>query len=294
VVVGAFAPGTHSVVPLDGCEALSDAMRARLPKIVDALPEDAAPAELSTVESLDGSLWLARLTLEDSPEGAARAADALAGLADGVTVVDRAGRVPRQSGEERLWLPVAPGGREVAAAPDAFFQANRFLVAPLASHVRDLAADLPAGKALDAFGGSGLFAASLLDAGHAVTSVEGSREAAAAAAAAGERWNPHPAEGAWRVENAPVLDFAVRSSAREDVVVADPPRAGLGAALARALAARTRSRLIYVSCDPATLARDLAILVPEGFEIRSARLFDLFALTHRVEAVVALDRVRGT
>ena len=79
--------------------------------------------------------------------------------------------------------------------------------------------------------------------------------------------------------------------AKEDVVVADPPRAGLGATLAKALASRTRRRFVYVSCDPATLARDLGILIASGFEIRSARLFDLFALTHRVEAVVCLDRI---
>jgi tRNA/tmRNA/rRNA uracil-C5-methylase (TrmA/RlmC/RlmD family) len=49
---------------------------------------------------------------------------------------------------------------------------------------------------------------------------------------------------------------------------------------------------VYVSCDPATLARDLAVMTAEagGWEISSARLFDLFALTHRVEAVVVLDR----
>ncbi|MEP7132440.1 MAG: class I SAM-dependent RNA methyltransferase, partial [Acidobacteriota bacterium] len=59
-----------------------------------------------------------------------------------------------------------------------------------------------------------------------------------------------------------------------------------------ALAARARRRLIYVSCDPATLARDLAAIRPEGWEIVSARLFDLFAFTHRVESVIALERVR--
>jgi tRNA/tmRNA/rRNA uracil-C5-methylase (TrmA/RlmC/RlmD family) len=72
--------------------------------------------------------------------------------------------------------------------------------------------------------------------------------------------------------------------------VADPPRAGLGAALAAALAQRTRRLLVYVSCDPATLARDLGAIRAEGLEIRAARLYDLFAFTHRIEALVALER----
>ena len=72
--------------------------------------------------------------------------------------------------------------------------------------------------------------------------------------------------------------------------MADPPRAGLGADLSRELARRAEHVFVYVSCDPATLARDLAVLLAEGFDIRDARLFDLFPLTHRVEALVALER----
>jgi tRNA/tmRNA/rRNA uracil-C5-methylase (TrmA/RlmC/RlmD family) len=73
------------------------------------------------------------------------------------------------------------------------------------------------------------------------------------------------------------------------VAVVDPPRAGLGTKVARRLAERTRSRLLYVSCEPATLARDLGLLAQAGFSIVSARLFDLFLFTHRIEAVVSLD-----
>ncbi len=104
-----------------------------------------------------------------------------------------------------------------------------------------------------------------------------------------ERWG---AVSSWRIERAPVLAFASPDRHREDVVVADPPRAGLGLALAKALALRARKRIVYVSCDPATLARDLAIFRSAGWEVEDARLFDLFALTHRVEAVIALGRGR--
>ena len=75
--------------------------------------------------------------------------------------------------------------------------------------------------------------------------------------------------------------------------MADPPRAGLGLKLAAELAARAGRRFIYVSCDPATLARDLPAILREGFSVTSARLYDLFAFTHRVEAMIVLDRTKA-
>ena len=153
--------------------------------------------------------------------------------------------------------------------------------------MRDEAARVPSGTALDAFGGVGLFAGALLDAGHEVTSVERDREVNEDARATRAEW---PDGVRWATEAAPIADF-LRADDREfDVVVADPPRAGLGAALAEALARRTRRLFLYVSCDPATLARDLSALRGAGLEISRTRLYDLFAFTHRVEALVALER----
>jgi len=72
--------------------------------------------------------------------------------------------------------------------------------------------------------------------------------------------------------------------------VADPPRGGVGPVVARELAARTASRIVIVSCDPATLARDLRVFLSAGWRIARAKLYDLFAFTHRIESVVALER----
>ena len=166
-----------------------------------------------------------------------------------------------------------------------------------------LAAAVQAGTALDAYGGSGLFAGALLEAGHGVTSVEGNADAVENARLARDRWglenknanarahadaDVRGRAATWRIERAPVLEFAKRDPRREDVIVVDPPRAGLGLPLAAALARRARKRIVYVSCDPATLARDLAVFRESGWEVADARLYDLFALTHRVEAVLAL------
>ena len=118
--------------------------------------------------------------------------------------------------------------------------------------VRALGSAVPPGRALDAFGGSGFFAGGLLAAGHEVTSVEGQPDAVREARLARER-SSH--RDRWRIEQAPVANFVRSDSRREEIIIVDPPRAGLGLPLARALAARARRRLIYVSCDPATLAR---------------------------------------
>ncbi|MEO8190838.1 MAG: hypothetical protein ABI682_10905 [Acidobacteriota bacterium] len=287
VLVGGFVPGTHRVEPLDGCEALSPSMRALLPRLSEALAPFPAPVEVATLESLEADRRLARVTASgDASEGAA-IARALAPLFDGVRVVDARGFLRHRMGQPRLWITV--DGRDCPASPETFFQANRFLVSPLAAHVRDLGSAVPPGRALDAFGGSGFFAGGLLAAGHEVISVEGHAEAVREARLAHDRSS---GRDRWRIEQASVAAFVRSDSRREDIVVVDPPRAGLGAPLARALAARARRRLIYVSCDPATLARDLAAIRPEGWEIVSARLFDLFAFTHRVESVIALERVR--
>jgi tRNA/tmRNA/rRNA uracil-C5-methylase (TrmA/RlmC/RlmD family) len=153
--------------------------------------------------------------------------------------------------------------------------------------VADSAAAGPPGDALDAFGGVGLFAGALLDDGRGVVSVESDAEAAGCARSARRDWTDGKR---WTIAEETVADFLARDSSKFSCVVVDPPRAGLGSEIARELADRCDGRFVYVSCDPATLARDLAEIMGRGLAMRSALLFDLFAFTHRIEAVVSLDR----
>jgi len=74
-----------------------------------------------------------------------------------------------------------------------------------------------------------------------------------------------------------------------DLVVVDPPRAGLDAGVIAALAARTPRALVYVSCDPATLARDAARLAEAGLTLRSATPVDLFPQTYHIETVARFE-----
>jgi 23S rRNA (uracil1939-C5)-methyltransferase len=77
---------------------------------------------------------------------------------------------------------------------------------------------------------------------------------------------------------------------RVDFVLLDPPRAGAESAVIRGILDLQPFRICYVSCDPATLARDLKKLVAGGFTIHSLRGFDMFPQTHHVETVVHLSR----
>jgi 23S rRNA (uracil1939-C5)-methyltransferase len=77
---------------------------------------------------------------------------------------------------------------------------------------------------------------------------------------------------------------------RPDMAVLDPPRAGLGERVARAVAKMDAMRVTYVSCDPATLARDLATLIAGGWRVERLHLVDLFPQTYHIESVVELIR----
>ncbi|MFZ2046558.1 MAG: class I SAM-dependent RNA methyltransferase, partial [Trebonia sp.] len=77
---------------------------------------------------------------------------------------------------------------------------------------------------------------------------------------------------------------------RARLVVADPPRAGLAREVTGYLAGGGAERFCYVSCDPATLARDLGRLLAAGWRLDELRAFDAFPMTHHVECVAALSR----
>lgn len=168
-------------------------------------------------------------------------------------------------------------GCRLRISAGSFFQTRADGAAALVALVADGLADAPDGPFLDAYGGVGLFAATVAG-DRPVTVVESSRSSCAdaavnlpgarVAAVPVERWRPTPAA----------------------VVVADPPRAGLGRDGARVLAATGASRVALVSCDPVAHARDLALLVADGFERRRTVLVELFPHTPHVEVVSILGR----
>jgi tRNA/tmRNA/rRNA uracil-C5-methylase (TrmA/RlmC/RlmD family) len=285
--VGLFAPRTHRVESIAACEAIGPQMRAALPRISAAIESSAVSVrEITMVEDLEGCRRLGSFALGPAEGGDLEALEkGLEPLFAGIRIVDAASATLREAGARRL--PVRIASRELFVDADAFFQSNRFLVPVLFEEVRKTAANVEAGAALDAYGGVGLFAGALLDAGHHAVTVEESAAAVECAREGSRRWN---ARGAWEIVRSSVEGFLERSDRRFELAVVDPPRAGMGSRVAHALSTRVSTRVVVVSCDPATLARDLPVFLEKGWLIGAAELYDLFPFTHRVEAIVALSR----
>ncbi|MBW0115738.1 class I SAM-dependent RNA methyltransferase [Pseudonocardia abyssalis] len=179
-------------------------------------------------------------------------------------------------------------GREWRLSPGVFWQVHPALPDTLAAVVAQWA-DAPAGGvAWDLYGGVGLFAAVLAeqvgpDGG--VTVVESSRQAVADGRAA---LADLPQIG-WRVGR--VERLVETLDGQPDVVVADPPRKGLGKALVEALCDRGPQRVVHVACDPAALARDVSLFEARGYALTELRAFDAFPMTHHFECVALFVRV---
>jgi 23S rRNA (uracil1939-C5)-methyltransferase len=188
-------------------------------------------------------------------------------------------------GAPGLAYPVA--GRTYWVNRGAFFQVNRFLVDRL---VELVCAGQRGALAWDLFAGVGLFTAALAETFERVVAVEGAQASAAALVIAGKGTKGRPAFTAIQSATLDFLKGAEHQRDRPELIVLDPPRAGLGAEGSAVLARIAAPKLVYVSCDPVTLARDLAILTREGSGIESVALVDLFPQTFHLETVVHLAR----
>lgn len=166
----------------------------------------------------------------------------------------------------------------------SFFQVNRHLTDELVKIVSEgQAGEL----ALDLYAGVGLFSRALAAEFHHTISVESSPTASADLA------GNLPTNGeAVQATTEQYLEKWGRSgkSAAPDLIVLDPPRKGLGERVARLVAGMAASRVAYVSCDPATLARDLVSLLASGYRIEQIHLLDLFPQTFHLETIVHLGR----
>jgi 23S rRNA (uracil1939-C5)-methyltransferase len=250
--VGLRAASSHRIVALDDCLVAHPGITAMLPTLrVHGADEvsvrvSAATGEMTVLASD------ARARIEGLPEHARVGADAV------------------------VHESVAGARLRVSAA--SFFQSGPEAADLLVSAVRDAGGALLAHSqgVLDAYGGVGLFAATL-PLGAAIV-VESSRSACADAVAnvpdadvvcvPFEQWTPRPVQ----------------------VAVVDPARAGLGRDAAAVLAATGAERVVLVSCDPVSLARDTMLLAGHGFRHGGSTVLDLFPNTPHVEVVTVFDR----
>jgi len=219
------------------------------------------------------------------------AAPAITGIIRGIVsgVSDGAPPSRLELIDGRPYLEEVVAGLRFRVGLETFFQTNTAQATRMVEYVVEQAQPLAGRTVVDLYCGVGTFALALARAGGRVTGVEllvSSVEAARGNAALNGLDGPAFVFGDVRV----VLPALVAQGGPPDVVVLDPPRAGAGGRVMRKIGRCGARRVIYVSCNPTTLAPDLKELLPFGYDLISVQPFDLFPQTYHVEAVAVLDR----
>jgi 23S rRNA (uracil1939-C5)-methyltransferase len=298
VIADAF--GRLGKIPLDGVRVAPSPqegyrMRARLHvrdgragfyregthDLCDAGPtRQLLPDSLAAVESA-----IAEADAVGSRAVAAEVSENVAGDERGILVeIEGGGYLAAGSPSVADPLALLTGGRvtagELRRRPASFFQANRFLLPRLVTTVLD--AVPRGGEILDLYAGVGLFAVALAGDGHdRVTAVEGDRSAGADL-----EGNAEAFRAAVEPVVAPVEEYLAGTHIpRASTIVVDPPRTGISKPAMEAIASHGASRIVYVSCDPPTMARDARRLLDAGYRLHSLEAFDLFPNTPHVESV---------
>lgn len=318
LVMGHYGRGSNAIVPAEECPVHAEAGNTLAFTVRDALVAAGVPGA-----SADGQRGVARhlvvrvahnrrelmatlvVTANDRAlRGAVRRIVNGAGAPDGLhlNIHERPGpflfgRTTRKlHGCDRLREEVA--SVTFLVSPTAFFQTNVRAAEILVELVVGAISDRPSRRVLDLYAGAGLFALPLARRGHQVTAVEENAEAVSDGLAS-QQFSQIPGNACrfvrGRVEE--VLREGARGGlrgSRPDVVVLDPPRAGCPQQVLRALAGELRPpRIIYVSCNPDTLARDLAVAVRAGYLIERVQPVDMFPHTAHIESVALLTRCQS-
>lgn len=290
---GFFRDGTHSLCDAGATgqllpEALAAAAHAvaalgETGEACDALVISENAAATQRVIHLDAR---AGATLDDAFEALSAMDLERAGLTgltaiDGDDLLELAGdALVRDTGETLAPGAAIPEGVSWTRRPTSFFQGSRHLTGQLLARVMTL---VEGERCLDLYAGVGLFSVPLAAAGRRVTAVE----------ADGSSFDDLELNAAdWRetleVRKSTVETWLARAADAGDVCIVDPPRTGMSDAAVNDLSRIKPSRLIYVSCDAPTLARDAAKFVSSGYRLASLDGFDLFPNTAHVETVATL------
>ena len=286
---------SHRLLGIDHCPISAPLLEKAIIAVTDLLgsPEPPAFAELfNEVEFFTDGEWLL-LSLFTEARRATQSAPGILYQAlrrdlpelSGTGIFLAQGRAPArlvQTGGDGSLMYQA-GRHRYKVSLGSFFQVNRYLLEPLV----ELVTGGRGGRlAWDLYAGVGLFARALAERFERVIAVETSPSSAA-------DLRHNLKETSHRVVEAATLDFLLKhkaSSTAPDLVVVDPPRAGLGPEITAALARIGTPEIVYVSCDPATLSRDLAALVESGYDLRTITMVDLFPQTFHLESVSVLTR----
>ncbi len=287
VELGFFEPQSHRVFPVDACLIVSPRLNAVLEEL--RRPEwDAGLAGLREIDVVaDDRDEEVMITLQI--EGGATVAELFAQnllerIPGAVTVALEAGRAGAGRslvlGKPALHYTV--GGIRYRLSPGSFFQVSRFLTPAL---VESVTGDQKGNLALDLYAGVGLFSLPLARSFERVVAAEANPIAVSDLEANAEAHGLSNLVAARET----TYDFLRRfAQVGPDLVVLDPPRAGVDPGSLQLLAALLPRRIHYLSCSPPTLARDVKTLAAHGYRLESVGLFDVFPQTFHIEALAKL------
>jgi 23S rRNA (uracil1939-C5)-methyltransferase len=285
---GFFREGTHELcAPEPTGQLLPESMRA-ITAAVEALASEGAEAdavEISENVAADQRALHLHLIGHGNIEGALASAMAAGGLSG---CSGRIGDGPVfEAGHPIVTDPIALliGGAAdgtIQRRPSSFFQGNRYLLPAL---VQSVVKAVPEGPVLDLYAGVGLFAVALAASGRTgIVAVEGDR-----ISGADLRDNVQPWGSAVRAVVGSVEEYLARQPRVVGTVLVDPPRTGLSKEALDAVVRRRPERLVYVSCDPPTMARDARRLLDAGYRLDSVEGFDFFPNTPHVEVLAVFE-----
>ncbi len=254
--------GSHNLVPIDNCPVASPALQKALAAIKSRIRDHRFPDFLQEMELFTNEEEVVFNVLS-AKRGVSK--EFFPWMAEVVPGADLS-RLSYQVGEDRFRVSY-----------QSFFQVNRFLMQPLVDAVLG---DAKPNWALDLYAGVGLFSLPLARRGARVTAVEVVRGAAA-------DLEINKLDGIEVVQKA--VEFYLENfEGRPDLILADPPRVGLGKKTVEHLVSIKTAEICLVSCDPTTLARDAAGLVAGGYEITELTMADLFPQTFHLEAIMRM------
>jgi 23S rRNA (uracil1939-C5)-methyltransferase len=296
--LGYYLPESNAIVPIDHCDVLSPRLADTFARLQEITRSAALPSEVLEIEAFvdfsDAKVALNVAFKEfrnPVPELTKLFHDTVPAL-QSLLLLDQKKNRFELSGPG--YLMQEAGSYQFRVSHLSFFQVNRFLVEDL---LRTVIAGATGDLALDLYAGVGFLTLPLTKTFQRVVSVDSNLSATR-----NLRENADTADMSIVSQHVQTEEFLKTATEAPDFVVLDPPRAGLGQASAQKLADLGPKEIAYLSCDPSTLARDLAILMQtprkpadsaatHRYEITSMDFFDLFPQTYHIEALVRLRRM---
>lgn len=308
---GFFAPRSHRLIPIDGCfieqEPLYNVASAvhcwAEENDIQPYDEETGSGTIRHVVSritTSGDI-MAVIVTKGRPKKLNKLVDMLKERCEGIKSIilnrnDEDTNIIFGRSYETLWgedtLTENLCGFEFSVSAASFLQVNPVQTECLYAQVEAFLPEKDGFEAIDVYCGTGTISMILSKRAKHVTGIENIKPAVEDAARNAERNGAGNADFIC-ADAAEALPELIEKGTRPDVIVIDPPRKGCDKAVLNAITGSAVQRVIYVSCDPATLARDVRILVDGGYSIQKVQPIDMFPQTAHVETVCLLSKLQS-